>query len=224
LFWQRMKEMAQRTRELVADLPSSGSVLLENLPDFPPGGWAVSVNLAGIHTNRLAFLDTFASTMSVLQVIAQKELSRQPLSVDEITFVQGIIANPFAYAGIRDFSGWYPKLFYANVHQRLPYQNGGGPDQWDALVTDVHTDTFDLLRGDPGSVLHEGVGNVHLLMMAVDCGPGDRAVYAGPVMSHYEFELGPNTRMTDSEWKAKVSVGDLPPQPDWTRCYLVPNP
>ena len=90
-------------------------------------------------------------------------------------------------------------------------------------MTDVHTDPFEPLVGDPGSVLHEGVGNVHLLMIAVDCGPGDTAVYAGPVLSHYEFELGPTTRKTDSQWKSEVRAGTLPAQPDWTRGYLVPG-
>ena len=71
-------------------------------------------------------------------------------------------------------------------------------------MTDVHTDPPRLFVGDPGCILHEGVGAVQLLMVAVNWGPGDAAVYAGPVMSHYEFELGPTTRQTDSEWKAQI--------------------
>jgi hypothetical protein len=213
--------MAQHTRELVARLPSSGLVLVENI-----GGSGVpgTVDLAMVHSRRLAFLDNFAATMSVVQGIAAKELARQPLTPSEVTFLQNLIADQVIYGGVRDFSGWYPTLFYANVHQVFPYQNGGGPDKWDALVTDVHTDTFDLIRGDPGGVLHQAVGNVHLLMIAVDCGPGDVAVYAGPVLSHYEFELGPDVRMTDSEWQASFWPRPLPPQPEWTREYLVPSP
>jgi hypothetical protein len=218
-FWQRMRVMAQHTRELVAGLPSSGTVVLQG-----PGGYPMTVNLSTVYSNRLAFLDNFAAKMSVLQGIAEKELARQPLTTSETTFLQDLISDHLFYAGIRDFSGWYPTLFYANVHQVWPYQNGEGPDKWDALVADVHTDTIDQLRGDPGGVLHEGVGNVHLLMIAVDCGPGDRAVYAGPVLSHYEFELGPDTRMTDSQWQALVWSRTLPPQPEWTRGYLVPYP
>ena len=67
------------------------------------------------------------------------------------------------------------------------------------------------------------MGTVHLLMLAVNYGPGDAAVYAGPVMSHYEFELGPTTRKTDSEWKSELRAGIQPSQPDWTRSYLVPG-
>jgi len=49
------------------------------------------------------------------------------------------------------------------------------------------------------------------------------APIAGPVLSHYEFELGPTTRQTDSQWKSDIRAGILPPHPDWTRGYLVPG-
>jgi hypothetical protein len=94
---------------------------------------------------------------------------------------------------------------------------------WDALVTDVQTDPTDVVVGDPGCILHEGVGNINLLVIAVNWGTNDAAVYAGPVMSHYEFELGPATRETDSQWKTDARAGNLPPQPDWTGSYLVPG-
>jgi hypothetical protein len=221
LFWQRMRVMAQRTRGLLAELPSSGTVVLQG-----NGGYPMTISLGTVYSNRLAFLDNFAAKMNVLQGISEKELAGQPLTPSEVTFLQNLIEDQLFYAGFRFYTGWYPHLFYANVHQELPwfYLNGEGSDKWDALVTDVHTDTFDELRGDPGGVLHQAVGSVHLLMIAVDCGPGDVAVYAGPVLSHYEFELGPDTRMTDSEWKALFSPRQLPPQPEWTRGYLVPSP
>ena len=94
---------------------------------------------------------------------------------------------------------------------------------WDALVTDVDTDAPDVDVGDPGAVLHEGVGNVHLLLIAVDNGP-DRMVYAGPVFSHYEFEEPTGTRLTDAQWKTMLTNGQKPPSPDWTQSYLVPSP
>jgi hypothetical protein len=73
-------------------------------------------------------------------------------------------------------------------------------------------------------VLHQGTGNVDLLLIAVDNGP-DQMMYAGPVMSHYEFIVpGPNlTRMSDSEWQGNLSGGKGPSRPDWTRSYLIPK-
>ena len=125
------------------------------------------------------------------------------------------------------------------------FQLKSGALRWDALVTDVHTDLpcpNCLPVSDPGSVLHEGTGRAHLLMIAINNGK-DRCVYAGPVLSHYEFErIGPPQRMSDPEWRERwqnAGFGPwsdredsspdvtrdwsgLPPQPDWTRGYLVP--
>lgn len=227
LFWQRMQELAQRTRGIVATLPSSGWIAMQKPP---PDSGTTSFSFAQMHTNRLRFLDHFAVTMGTLRTIAEKELARQPLATNEVAFLQRLITDPFTYTPtIRLFNGWYPNLFYADARESLrtgvwgfpvEYQTDQGPDKYDALVTDVHTDTFDTVRGDPGGVLHEGVGRVNMLMMAVDCGPGDQAIYVGPVLSHYEFELGPDTRLTDSEWQDRASTT---PPPEWTRGFLVPK-
>ena len=65
------------------------------------------------------------------------------------------------------------------------------------------TQTFPILAitpPDPGSILHEAVGRVNLLMLAVDNGT-DRFICAGPVLSHYEFEvIGDPRRISDEEW------------------------
>ena len=78
---------------------------------------------------------------------------------------------------------------------------------------------------DPGSVLHQAVGQVNLLMMAVDSG-GERFVCAGPVLSHYELEvIGAPHRISDAEWStsewpvAPELLEGLEPPP-WTRAYL----
>jgi hypothetical protein len=92
------------------------------------------------------------------------------------------------------------------------------------LVTTVHTDAPDATVGDPGSILHQAVGNVQMMFIAVDNGPGDLAVYGAPVLSHYEFELAPTTRLTDAEWKTQITNNIIPPAPEWTRGYLVPKP
>ncbi len=229
-FWERMGEMALATKAVLATLPTNGVFYYTH---YDGDGWpfGVSVSRATMHSNRLAVMDQFLNTTDTLRAISEKELSKTSLFAQESLFLQHLVE--FTYYGARTYTGWYPALFYEPGSQYIPpdYQTGNEPtgddqgsDYWDALVTDVHTDPEDPIVGDPGSILHEGVGNVHLLMIAVDYGPGDTAVYAGPVLSHYEFELGPTTRMTDSQWKSQVSAGTLPPQPDWTRGYLVPRP
>jgi hypothetical protein len=98
-----------------------------------------------------------------------------------------------------------------------------GSDVWDALVTDVHTDVPELMVGDPGCVLHQAVGNVNMAFIAVDCGAERPKMYAGPVLSHFEFETPPTTRKTDSQWKSELQEGKTPPSPPWTASFLAPG-
>jgi hypothetical protein len=104
----------------------------------------------------------------------------------------------------------------------------------------VHTDVPNIAPPDPGSVLHEAVGLVNLLMLAVDNG-ADHFVCAGPVLSHYELEVtGPPRRLSDQEWsggpfaRSGIINGNFPPDvpasrieglapPIWTQSYLVPR-
>ncbi|MBE0542076.1 MAG: DUF3160 domain-containing protein [Verrucomicrobia bacterium] len=229
-FWLRMREMTLATKAVLATLPTNG---VYNYTHIGTNGtpFVVSVSGAAMHANRLATMDQFLNTTGTLRAISEKELLKIPLSAEESLFLQRLVE--FDYLGRRTYTGWYPALFYEAGSQYVPRDfqswieptgDNHGSDYWDALVTDVHTDPPDILTPDPGSILHQGVGNVQMLMIAVDCGPGDVAVYAGPVLSHYEFELGPTWRMTDSQWKDQVRAGTLPPQPEWTRAYLVPKP
>ncbi|HEY9174324.1 MAG TPA: DUF3160 domain-containing protein, partial [Verrucomicrobiae bacterium] len=226
-FYERMREMAQATRDILTALSTNGVFRYRHYSNDIP--FYVNVSGATMYSNRLAVMDQFLQTTAILRGISEKELAKTALSSNEISFLRHIVETD--YIGARNYTGWYPALFYQPGSEYVPWNSQANPtgddegsDYWDPLVTDVHTDLPDPVVGDPGSILHQGVGNVQLLIIAVDCGPGDRAVYAGPVLSHYEFELGPTTRMTDSEWKAKVLARDLPPQPDWTRSYLVPSP
>ncbi len=221
-FWEHMRDMALRTRDLMAPLPNTGEFVFE--PNDPNSGYDTPFtnSIGSIYTNRLQFLDNFAAEMTTLRDISAKELSRQPLTSNEVFFIQSTIENPWQYGSVRSYSGWYPSLYYQNA-RALHSGMYSSSDMYDALVTDVHTDPTDVIVGDPGSILHEGVGTVYLLMMAVNWGPNDACVYAGPVMSHYEFELGPSTRETDTQWKSDIRAGIQPDQPDWTRSYLVPG-
>src|SRR2546422_5140794 len=59
---------------------------------------------------------------------------------------------------------------------------------------------------DPGSVLHEAVGGVPLLLIAVENGL-DRMLFAGPILSHYEFEItGPRSEEHTSELQSRLHL------------------
>ncbi|MDM8552725.1 DUF3160 domain-containing protein [Desulfobacterales bacterium HSG2] len=208
-FWQRLEKMATLTADLIRNTP---------FPDrqfeiVTAWGTRYRVNIREIQDSQVHFLENFAQKTNLLKGIASKELAQTELDQIEIRFLEDIIEVTGGGCEPLQYSGWYPELFY---------KERADSDTWDAIVADVHTDFPDILSGDPGCILHQGVGNVHLMMIAVDNGD-DRMVYAGPVLSHYEFETQIDTRKSDSEWQEDIRNGNLPPHPEWTESYLVPD-
>jgi hypothetical protein len=192
-FWARLEKMSTRAADLIEKTPSPVA--------------------RDLRVRQVMFLRNFARQVAVLKAIAVKELAQQPLSPAELKVLKEVIQTEKEGSGSTRYGGWYPRLFY-----RGPKDSG----VWDAVVADIHTDPPAPPVGDPGCVLHQGVGNVDLLLIAVDSGP-DRMVYAGPVLSHYEFEVSGVARKSDREWRANIRAGRLPPRPEWTRSYLVPG-
>ncbi len=220
-FWRRMKDMAEALAAGLERLPASGVISLTPSDGF---GWNFSVDLAQRKAARLNFCRNFAQQMTVLAALADKELQQLPFSDAETAFIRGLMnRQDRPYLG-PTYDGWYPGLFYEDYGQF----DGGLDSNGDPLVTDVHTAPPDEVDGK-GGVLHEATGNVDLMLIAVDNGP-DRMVYAGPVMSHYEFIVpGPALkRLSDSEWRLEFGgwpTFDPPkrPRPEWTSSYLVPR-
>jgi hypothetical protein len=194
-FWGSMHQMVARA-----------ATLIENTP-YPQ---------EALRQRHAAFLRDFAATLDMLRAIADKELAQRELNPQETKFLEDVVELThvrFGSGGKISYNGWYPRLFYLGSDDAV---------KWDALVADVHTDPPAWLVGDPGCVLHQGVGGIDLLMIAIDSGK-DRMVYAGPVLSHYEFEMPGVSRKTDAEWKSDLRAGRTPPRPEWTRGYLVPG-
>ena len=196
-FWVQMEAMAKRSADLMERTP------------FPPAAKPTQVK-------QVQFLRHFAAQMGRLKVVAQKQLDRNELSDEERKVLEDVMQIGHQRAGsatVPKYTGWYPALFYRGPEDCM---------KWDALVADVHTDVPSPKHDDPGCVLHEGVGGVDLLVIAIDNGK-DRVVFSGPTLSHYEFEMPGVARKTDREWKTELLDAKVPPRPDWTRGYLVPH-
>jgi len=134
------------------------------------------------------------------------------LEMSDVVFLKTVMEETFGSGGSM-FRGWYPKLFYSNeVDCAKP----------DYIVADVHTDPKDPDSGDLGCIVHEGLGGVHLMLVAVDVKGGKLTCYAGPVMSHYEFLMAPDQRKSDAEWENEFYTNKKP-QNEWTQSYLVPG-
>lgn len=243
-FWVRLRQMATRAADLIAALKYDGTyTFVTSVPDvFDPetGETLLTTNqiaLTAVQSRQLAHLRAFASTVARLEDLARKEVTRECFTPEEERFIDTLMEDKppsLGSGGPYAFTGWYPNLFYRTVYWTDDREFHGiyGSDGKDLLVADVHTDVPNLAPPDPGSVLHQGVGYVNLLMMAVESGV-DRFVCAGPVFSHYEFEVtGDPRRINDQEWQEMLS-GPLPEDvprsrveglkpPAWTQTYLVP--
>jgi hypothetical protein len=182
-------------------------------------------------TNLKLFLDRFATTMTRLEAMANKELARTPFDDAETQFLRTVVEMSGTCWGYRYYDGWLPKLFYGSNEGLAPprelgpvldteYQVHEGATD-DRLVADVHTDQPCADCGDPGGVLHEGVGSINFLMIGVDNGP-DRTIYGGAALSHYEFITQGIERLNDTTWKARLDSTTPPRPPEWTTEYLVP--
>jgi hypothetical protein len=214
-FWERFEKMVMLAANQIEKTPvPNRSVEIED-----ERGRKHSVQLQQIQRKQTEFCLNFAQKLSVLKGIAVKELAREEFTQEETLFLEDIVQLERTSVYVR-YDGWYPKLFY---------RGESDCDKWDALVTDVHTAVPDPVLGNSGSVLHQGIGNVELLMIAVENGE-DKMVYAGPVFSHYEFEMLGVLRKSDYEWRKDITASKwqtditrdtLPPRPDWTKSYLV---
>jgi hypothetical protein len=231
-FWQRMKALAGLAATNVGALPLPFPADVWLPSRNPTWGWTpypIDYDLATVQSNQVAHLSNFAAQMATLQDIAERELAQQPLTPAETNLLGNLIELTTTYISDRpQFNGWYPGLFYKSVYYQNVQTVGmfdqeEGSDMWDAMVADVATDLPDDIVGDPGAVLHEATGNANLMLIAVENGP-DRMAYAGPVLSHYEFEVPGLDRLTDAGWQASLSAGTNPPPPEWTASYLVPEP
>ena len=197
-FWAGMGQTAERAADtLVAT-------------KFPSG-------TGDIQLKQVGFLRKFAGQMSRLKAVAVRQRDQKPLDREERDTLQNVMQLEHHSVGSATsvhYNGWYPGLFYKGSDDSIYH---------DALVADVHTDAASPDIGDQGCVLHEAVGNIDLMIIAIDNGK-DRIAYVGPTLSYYEFELGGTARKTDEEWKADLANGKRPSRPEWTRSYLVPLP
>jgi hypothetical protein len=247
-FWEQFKRMAQRTAELVAAQTFDGNYTYIS---YTPGGYnpqtgqyefprpqTNEVMLTAIQARQTAHLQQFATTCARLEGLVRKELAQECFAAEDEQFINNLVeyVGGGGCGGPARYSGWYPQLFYRTIYWTDNQFHGTyGAGGFDPLIADVHTDVPcpDCPNPDPGSVLHEAVGRVNLLMMAVDNG-SDHFICAGPVLSHYELEVtGDPVRLSDADWQGIISpffssppavplsgIEGLAP-PLWTQGYLV---
>jgi hypothetical protein len=154
----------------------------------------------------------FASMSAIadtLRAIAEKELSRTPLTDAEDLFLKTMLYdNPHICGG--GFRGWYPRLFYTGE---------SGFMMRDLIVADVHTAPTDAAGSPVGWVLHAGTGLLNLGVVVTELPNGRMTTFIGPVVSYYEHVSTNFKRLTDEEWRTAYAVAPSF-RPSFARLYL----
>jgi len=182
-----------------------------------------NVDLASRQSVICDHLANFSDVCLQLQEMAEKQRSGERHTEDMKSFIRSLVEDEGEiYGGDRQYSGWFPNLYYLSSLEQAGAEHPSV--KWNPVVADVHTDSIDILcTGDPGGVLHEGVGYTQFILVAVRHGDGSSCVFGGPVMSHYEFVTDRDTRLNDDEWEQRLEANQHPEPADWKRSFLVPE-
>ncbi len=173
-------------------------------------------NLEKMRERQRQLFQEWIKSMAMLRAISQKELNAEELSDAEEEFLRQTFDNrgtlKFGSSGVPNNDGWYCRLFYERHIDPAKWK----AMKWEPTIADVHTDP------QSGGVLEVGVGDVNLMVIAVD-NEQDLAAYVGPVYSYYEFWSPVSDRLTDQQWQQRLASGAAPERPDWTKSIRTPG-
>jgi hypothetical protein len=142
-----------------------------------------------------ATIDTMQKDVDILQAVAVKELSNQPISDTEKDFI--------AYWGAN-----IETITYAAADTD---PNGQGTK----ILDDVDASVVADIASDPdGKVLEEATGHPSIIYVAVSLN-GKVVLTEGAVYSQYEFLSNSANRLTDEQWHQLLKDGKTPPLEAW---------
>jgi hypothetical protein len=175
--WAGIVRLAQLGQQIAAALPSSAGTGLASY---------------------FASVETVATTLGAM---AQAERAGQPLTSDQLTFINQAVDEVLMSAGCAQVlvpQGWYVHLFLSSSDAQ----------KVDPTIADVHTDPAD------SAVLHVATGLPRLMYVTVDGCNGPRA-YAGVVSSHFEQTTSNLQRLNDMQWSTQVMASPPPADVEW---------
>ncbi len=140
-------------------------------------------------------LQQLAVLSAMMADFAARELAGEPLTYDELYFLQESFGNIL----------WYLRF-------SLDMWNPDPPEDV-ALVADVASNSA------TQEALEEAIGLVDTIYVVAN-GPNGLHLTRGGVYSQYEFTRPISQRMTDDEWRALLNSPNAPSRHDWTRLFF----
>ena len=144
---------------------------------------------------------TLADVAARLGAIAKDQREGLGISTDDLSWLNGMIGIGYGY-GEEEWNGWYADLFV----------DRNNAQEFDPVITDVHTQPTDTEGTVVGNVLHVGTGVPQLIIVTVDIGADRPRAFVGYVSSFHEHITTGFERLTDEEWKGTVNSH---PAPSW---------
>jgi len=150
-------------------------------------------------------LQTLKNITQKLEVISEKELTKEPLTQEEVEFIKQLAWR----CGSGGFVGWYVDTIHAIAGAANSTSSLEAP-----VIADVATFPGDIF--DPPQILHVGVGYVNALVVLFPKPDGTLVAAVGPVFSYYEFRLIGTERLNDEEWKEMLTLNNRTEYiPEW---------
>ncbi|OLS31696.1 MAG: hypothetical protein HeimAB125_15610 [Candidatus Heimdallarchaeota archaeon AB_125] len=137
-------------------------------------------------------LDTLVTLMEGLVTLSIKELENDPLTEDDI---------------------WFVNMVARYIEEVASYPSPDDPwaseaDGRMAIIADVHTDP------NTGQVLEVGAGDPYSIYVVVQDHQGKLRLTKGATFSYYEFKHPMNDRLTDEGWHEMLDTNP-PDLPEW---------
>lgn len=139
-------------------------------------------------------LRSLAGLSAQLAEMARKEIAGEPLTHDELYFLQESFAK---------------SLWYIRYEIEMWLTN---PPESVAIIADVASNPAS------GEAREMAIGSPDLIYVITNS-PYGLQVTRGAVYTTYEFTVPIDDRMTDDEWRQQLSDGTNPPLADWTSIY-----
>jgi hypothetical protein len=155
-------------------------------------------------------------TMARLHAIALREQQDQPMTDDDLDFLNHMVSIDGKSGGcggpIVEATGWYADL----------YLDHGKALHHEPIIADVHTQPTDENGNMVGRVLHVGTGRPRMIVVKLEHDKGEHsATYRGFVSTYAEKVTSGFKRYTDEEWRAEIATH--PPEvAPWLRDIVAP--
>lgn len=173
---------------------------------------AAAVRAAPFETPRTPAMEryfaTLEKTVARLRAIAERERNDEPLTKDDIAFLNEMVAiesTPVGCTEERVPTGWHADLYFER-EKILSHE---------LVVADVHTQPTDEVGTMVGRVLHVGTGMPRAMTITIAHDGGKHTqTYRGVVATYGKEITSGFKRYTDEAWR-KLYGSRPPPAPSW---------